>query len=68
MMTHKTVSKRIRASSALFGLLALGSCMIVDREQVYYTRSDIDAITAGIECRHLARDLVQIARCDTTRR
>jgi hypothetical protein len=46
----------------------LGGCLMTDREQIYYTRSDIDAITAGMECRRLARDLVQISRCDTTRR
>jgi hypothetical protein len=54
----------------MFGLLALvlSGCVVTDREALYYTRSDIDAITVSIECKALARNLVQIARCDTWRR
>jgi hypothetical protein len=53
--------------AAIVTLITAG-CMITDREQVYYTRADVDAITAGIECRQLARTIVQVARCDTARR
>jgi hypothetical protein len=50
-------------------LLTLAGCSITtDREQLYYTRSDVDAITTGIQCRQLARNLVEISRCDTVRR
>ena len=51
---------------ALLGMLALtlSGCVIIDREQFYYTRADVDAIQARSECRLLARNLVQIARCD----
>ena len=50
----------------LLGMLALtlSGCVITDREQLYYTRADVDAINARSECRLLARTLVQIARCD----
>jgi hypothetical protein len=51
---------------ALLGMLALtlSGCVITDREALYYTRSDVDAINARSECRLMARNLVQIARCD----
>ena len=51
---------------ALLGMLALtlSGCVITDREQLYYTRADVDALNARSECRLLARNLVQIARCD----
>jgi len=50
----------------LLGMLALtlSGCVITDREQLYYTRADVDAINARSECRMLARTLVQISRCD----
>jgi len=50
----------------LLGMLALtlSGCVITDREALYYTRADVDAIQARSECRLLARTLVQIARCD----
>jgi len=50
----------------VLGMLALtlSGCMITDREVLYYTRADVDAIQARSECRMLARNLVQIARCD----
>jgi hypothetical protein len=48
-------------------LVLLGGCVITDREQIYYTRADVDAITAGIQCRNLARNLVQISRCEVRR-
>jgi len=48
--------------------LSLSGCMVTDRETLYYTRADVDAITSAIECRQLARTLVQVARCDTWRR
>lgn len=57
----------MKVLGVLFAVLALAGCMVTDRDQLYYTRSDVDAITAGIQCRQLARDLVQVARCDTRR-
>lgn len=57
----------------LLGLLALplGGCL-TDREIValqtqYYNRSDVDAINAEAECKRLARNLVQVARCSNRR-
>lgn len=61
-----------RMSIVLLTWLTMCGCTLTDgasdRDPRYYTRSDIDAITAGIECRQLARTLVQISRCDTVRR
>jgi hypothetical protein len=56
--------------TVLLGMLALAlsGCMVTDREAIYYTKADVDAITAAIECRQLARTLVQVTRCDTWRR
>ena len=50
----------------VLGMLALtlSGCVITDREVLYYTRADVDAIQARSECRMLARNIVQIARCD----
>ena len=45
-------------------LLSAGGCVITDREALYYTRADIDAINARSECRWIARNMLQIARCD----
>ena len=52
--------------TTLLGMLALSlsGCVITDRETLYYTRADVDALNARSECRLLARNLVQIARCD----
>jgi hypothetical protein len=57
----------------LLGLLAmtLTGC-ITDREfavleSSYYTRADIDAINAAAQCKTLARNLLQAARCDVRR-
>ena len=44
--------------------LALGGCMVTDREATYYTRSEVDAMAARTECRTMARTVVQIYRCD----
>jgi len=47
--------------------LLLSGC-ITDREAaIFYTRAEVDAINAGAQCRALARNLVQIARCDVRR-
>ena len=51
---------------ALLGM-ALGGCVITDREQIYYSRADVDAINAEAQCKQLARNLVQISRCETRR-
>jgi len=44
--------------------LSLSGCVITDREALYYTRADIDAINARSECRWIARNMLQMARCD----
>lgn len=44
--------------------ISLGGCMITDREATFYTRTEIDAINARSQCKLLARNLVQVARCD----
>jgi hypothetical protein len=57
----------------LLGMLALLSgCVTTDREvsaylERYYTRAEVDAIDAEIACKQLARNLVQIARCQNRR-
>ena len=52
---------------ALMLVLTLGGC-ITDREAAnYYTRAEVDALTAGVQCRAMARNLLQIARCDIRR-
>jgi hypothetical protein len=43
---------------------ALGGCMITDREATYYTRAEVDALAARVECRAMARTIVQVYRCD----
>lgn len=37
--------------------------MLADR----YTRADVDALMIGAQCRQLARNLVQMARCEVRR-
>jgi hypothetical protein len=49
--------------------LLLSGCVTTDREvsaylERYYTRAEVDAINAEIACRQLARNLVQVARCN----
>ena len=57
----------------LLGMLALVlSGCLTDREALYlqqqfYNRADIDAINAEAECKRLARNLVQVARCTNRR-
>jgi hypothetical protein len=51
--------------------LTLGGCL-TEREWLlvqsqYYSRGDIDALNAGAQCKALARNLVQVARCDNRR-
>jgi uncharacterized lipoprotein YmbA len=46
----------------------LSGCIVTDREVRYYTAADIDAITSQMECRAIARNYLQLARCDTWRR
>jgi hypothetical protein len=52
--------------------LLLGGCVTTDREvsaylDRYYTRADVDAINAETACRQLARNLVQVSRCQVRR-
>jgi hypothetical protein len=53
-------------------ILALSGCVTTDREvsaylERYYTRAEVDAIDAEMACKQLARNLVQIARCQVRR-
>lgn len=43
--------------------LLLGGCVAV-REPIVYTQDQIDAINARVECKRIARTLIQISRCD----
>jgi len=57
---------------ALLIVLPLGGCLTIEEQRAidetyrfrYYTRAEVDAINAAIVCRDLARNLVQIARCN----
>jgi hypothetical protein len=53
-----------KAMLFVLAAVALGGCMITDREATYYTRAEIDAMAARIECRSMARTIIQIYRCD----
>jgi hypothetical protein len=44
--------------------LTLSGCMVTDREGTYYTRAEVDALAARVECRAMARTIVQVYRCD----
>jgi hypothetical protein len=48
----------------MLAAVALGGCMVTDREGTYYTRAEVDAMAARIECRTMARTIVQIYRCE----
>jgi hypothetical protein len=48
--------------------LSLGGCWYYDRPLLdAYSRAEVDAINAVAECKALARNLVQVARCDNRR-
>lgn len=56
---------------ALLPALLLSGCMTIEDRATLdsialrsYTRAEVDAINAAIVCRDLARNLVQIARCN----
>jgi outer membrane lipopolysaccharide assembly protein LptE/RlpB len=61
----------------LAAVLPLTACAVPLREETtlpvvarlpeVYSRSETDAINAQAECKRLARNLVQIARCDVRR-
>jgi len=53
-----------KAVMLVLAAAALSGCMVTDREATYYTRSEIDAMAARIECRATARTIIQIYRCD----
>ncbi len=48
-------------------VLSLGGCLATTREELVYSRAEIDAINARSECRLLARNLLQVTRCDVGR-
>jgi hypothetical protein len=55
----------------LLPLLLTGCLTIEEQRQIdetyrfrFYSKSEVDALNARSECRLLARNLVQIARCD----
>jgi hypothetical protein len=47
--------------------LSLGGCLATTREPLTYTQAEINAINAETACKALARNLVQVARCDVRR-
>lgn len=51
--------------------LMLGGCVtnqdVAWMTSNYYSRSDVDAINAEMACRRLARNLVEVARCEVRR-
>jgi hypothetical protein len=52
------------------GTLGLGGCMTAEDRVVfndYYSRSQVDSINAEQQCKLLARNLVQISRCEVRR-
>jgi hypothetical protein len=55
----------------VLGMLSvLGGCITAEDRVVfndYYTRSQVDALNAEQQCKLLARNLVQVARCDVRR-
>jgi hypothetical protein len=59
----------------LLGMLVLpvGGCWVYERPLTVeptvgiYSKSEIDAINAQTECKRLARNLVQISRCEVRR-
>jgi hypothetical protein len=42
---------------------ALSGCIVTDRPVEVYTRAEVDAINAEAQCRAIARNLVQMSRC-----
>ena len=62
----------VRAVVLALLTLTLSGCVTTDREVTayldnYYSRADVDAINAEMACKQLARNLVQIARCQARR-
>jgi hypothetical protein len=56
---------------ALLIVLPLAGC-VTDQDVTYlaanfYNRADVDAINAEVACKQMARNLVQISRCETRR-
>lgn len=56
----------------LLMVLPLAGC-VTDQDMAYltsnfYSRADVDAINAGNQCRRMARNLLQVARCDGVKR
>ena len=58
-------------ASLLLPLLLTGCLTLEEQRQIdetyrfrFYSKSEVDALNARSECRLLARNLVQIARCD----
>jgi len=45
-------------------ILPLGGCWVNAREPAVYTQAEIDAQNARIQCRAIAKTIVQIMRCD----
>ena len=62
-----------RTLGVLFSLLLSGCALFTgDRETIvvpppFYTAAEIDALNAEMQCKNLARNPVQVARCSTRR-
>ena len=50
-------------------MLLLSGC-VTEREALvtFYTQAEVDAITARMQCRHLARNTFQLGLCEPVRR
>ena len=66
----------MRLRLILLGMLVLpiGGCWVYERPSMtveptigIYSKSEIDAINAETECKRMARNLVQISRCEVRR-
>jgi hypothetical protein len=55
----------LACAGAVSGCLTLEDQRVLDNYALRgYTRAEVDALNARSECRLLARNLVQVARCD----
>lgn len=52
---------------ALMLAALVSGCIVVTERPAYYTRYEVDAITAENNCRALARNMLQMERCNVRR-
>ena len=70
-MTHNTFiySAWFLGSLMILAAILLSGCIVttIAERPPYYTRYEVDAITAENNCRALARNMLQMERCATRR-